>query len=273
MSTRNNKLGIARVLFSIALVLFFISAATAVEFPYREKYPNVPPISTEDLFKEYSAGTAVIIDVRSKIEYDVIHPEGAVHIPVSDRAFGKNIKQFVSENPGKKFAFYCNGITCLKSYDAVQKAMAEGCKNVFVYDAGVPDWVQVYPNKTLLLGKPVVDPKKQLIPKSEFKKRLLGFEAFKEKSKESNGLPIDVRDNVQSSGALPGLEKARTIPLDKFIPNFVEKKINQDKLLLIFDQVGKQVEWLEYYLVEHGYKDYAFLEGGATAVLKVQKYK
>ena len=36
--------------------------------------------------------------------------------------------------------------------------------------------------------------------------------------------------------------------MDKFIPNFVQKKVNQDKHLYIFDQVGKQVRWLQYYL-------------------------
>jgi len=72
---------------------------------------------------------------------------------------------------------------------------------------------------------------------------------------------------------LDGLEKAKAIPLDKFIPNFVSKKVHQDKPLFIFDQVGKQVRWLEYYLVEYGYSDYYFLAKGATSVLKTQKYK
>ena len=61
--------------------------------------------------------------------------------------------------------------------------------------------------------------------------------------------------------------------LMKNLPNFVEKKVKRDKTLLIFDQVGKQVRWLEYYLVANGYKNYYFLAGGATSVLKAQKYK
>ena len=84
---------------------------------------------------------------------------------------------------------------------------------------------------------------------------------------------VDVRDHIQRSEKLPGLEKVMFIPMNKFIPNFVERKVNRDNTLLIFDQVGKQVQWLEYYLVENGYKDYYFLSGGATAVLGEQKYK
>lgn len=257
------------------LVLLFsiVSSAAATEFPYRAKHPTVQPISTEDLFKDYSAGTVEIVDVRSKIEYDVIHPEGAVLIPVSNRDFENDLKKLVANNPDKHIAFYCNGVTCLKSYIAAEKAMAAGLKNVFAYDAGVPDWVGKYPEKTLLLGKPVEDPTKQLIPESEFQKKVLSIEDFRAKAGGNDALVIDVRDGVQNSGALPGLEKARTIPLDKFIPNFIEKKLQQDKVLLIFDQVGKQVQWLEYYLVEHGYRNYFFLKGGATAVLEVQEYK
>jgi rhodanese-related sulfurtransferase len=84
---------------------------------------------------------------------------------------------------------------------------------------------------------------------------------------------IDVRDHIQRAKKLPGLKKVKTIPLDAFIPNFIQKKANQDKHLYIFDQVGKQVRWLEYYLVANGYKNYHFLAGGATSVLQEQKYK
>jgi len=47
----------------------------------------------------------------------------------------------------------------------------------------------------------------------------------------------------------------------------------KDKQLVIFDQVGKQVLWLMYYLEDKGYKNYYFLKGGATSVLKKQKYR
>ena len=78
---------------------------------------------------------------------------------------------------------------------------------------------------------------------------------------------------MQRTQKLEGLKKVKKIPLEKFIPNFVEKKVHRDKSLLIFDQVGKQVRWLEYYLVANGYKNYKFLAGGATSVLQDQEYK
>ena len=57
------------------------------------------------------------------------------------------------------------------------------------------------------------------------------------------------------------------------MPNFVSKKSSPDETLLLFDQVGKQIKWLQYYLEEYGYTNYMFLDGGATKVLKTQDYK
>jgi rhodanese-related sulfurtransferase len=261
------------LLWATAAVMFLASPLWGQDFPGRVKYPAAKPIGTEDLHEAYQRGKAVIVDVRSTIEYDVIHPVGALHIPVSDMRFEKSVQDLAAISMDKTIAFYCNGITCLKSYEATIRATNAGVKNCYVYDAGIPDWAEKYPGKTLLLGKPIIDSKTQLIPKAVFAKKNITFEEFKKAAAQPNSLVIDVRDHVQNSGKLPGIVKSLTIPLDNFIPNFVKNKANQDKKLLIFDQVGKQVEWLEYYLVEAGYTDYAFLKDGATAVLGEQTYK
>ncbi|BBO71593.1 hypothetical protein DSCA_55230 [Desulfosarcina alkanivorans] len=261
------------LLFAMVWALGAAAPAVASDFPGREKFSDVPYIESADLFDAYTSGEAIIVDVRSTIEYNVIHPVDALHIPVSRMNFVKEVKTLRAANAGKKLAFYCNGTTCLKSYIATQKAQQAGIGNVFAYDGGIPEWVMVYPDKTLLLGNVVTDPEKQVIPKSEFKKKTLVFEDFKAVAKKEGGIVVDARDAIQRAENLPGMGKTLKIPLDTFIPNFVEKKKNQDKPLFIFDQVGKQVRWLEYYLVANGYDNYKFLKGGATAVLKDQTYK
>lgn len=267
---------LVKALVVIAVFCFSLAGSSLAQvenFPYRSQYPEVRTISTQELYQKDNSGDIIIVDVRSKIEYEVIHPVGTVHIPIGHLSFIDKVTQLTKENPGKEIAFYCNGITCLKSYEATKKALAGGFKNCFAYDAGIPAWAETYPDKTLLLGKIIVDPEKQIIPKAEFKKLCLLFEDFKQKSDAPDAVVIDVRDFIQKSGKLPGLETALEIPLDKFIPNFVEKKVDQDKTLFIFDQVGKQVRWLMYYVVENGYTNYYFLDKGATGVLKEQKYK
>jgi rhodanese-related sulfurtransferase len=268
-----STLMVKRFLIFVAYTLCISSTIYASTFPGREKFPDVSYIGSEELFSAYRTGTAIIVDVRSTIEYKVIHPIDALHIPVSKMDFVKKVEQLRAANAGKKLAFYCNGTTCLKSYIAAQKAKEAGIDNVYAYDGGIPEWASFYPEKTLLLGKAVIDPEKQIIPKSEFNKKAVAYEDFKKGAARDAGLVIDVRDSIQRSQDLPGMGKTLKIPLDTFIPNFVEKKKNRNKPLYIFDQVGKQVRWLEYYLVENGYTDYRFLKGGATAVLKDQKYK
>jgi rhodanese-related sulfurtransferase len=260
-------------LFVLGLVLGLAPFVAAVEFPYRKDFPDIPTIDSETLYKQYEVDKVIIVDVRSSIEYDVIHPEGALHIPLSNENFVKKIQELSRLYPDKKIAFYCNGITCLKSYKATQKALQAGIDNCYGYDAGIPIWASIYPEKTLLLGKELIDPDKQLISKPAFKKKCLPFKKFKADTNSKNSIVIDIRDSIQRTQKLRGLKKVKKIPLDKFIPNFVEKKVHRDKSLLIFDQVGKQVRWLEYYLVANGYKDYHFLAGGATSVLQEQKYK
>ena len=263
----------SKIAVSVVVLILSVSVVFAVDFPYRKDFPNVSYISSQDLKAKYDKNEVTIIDVRSKIEYDVIHINKSLHIPMAHATFVDNVANLIKENPKKVIAFYCNGITCLKSYESAQKMMEAGHKNTFAYDAGVPEWSKLYPLETIVLGKVLTDPGKQLISDNEFKKRLINFETFKTKATEANAVVIDVRDHIQSSGKLPGLENAKTLPLDKFIPNFVAQKRDQDKTLLIFDQVGKQVEWLMYYLQDYGYKNYFFLDKGATKVLQKQEYK
>jgi rhodanese-related sulfurtransferase len=258
----------------ISIVFTLVSnVCFAEEFPFRKDYPNVPIIELTDLKAGYDNGSIVIVDVRSTLEFDTIHPKGASHVMLSSANFEKNLQSFSEQNSGKKIAVYCNGITCLKSYNATQKALDAGVKDVYAFDAGIPAWAKTYPADTLLVGKPVTDPEKQLIPKSEFKKRTIDFKTFKEKATASNAKVIDARDPMQRTQKFTEFNDILPIPLDKLIKNIINNDRMKDKQLLIIDQVGKQVRWLMYYLEDKGYKDYYFLKGGATSVFKEQKYR
>ena len=258
----------------MAIMLMVTSLpAFATDFPGRAKYPAVKTISTEELSTAVKADSVVIVDVRSAIEYEVVHPVNAVHVAMSNVKFDEKISELRSKNGAKTIATYCNGITCLKSYEAVERAAAAGVTNIVAYDAGIPDWAVKFPDKTLLLGKLMSESKQSLISDAAHAARELSADDFKKAALADNAVLIDVRDTVQKSDIIPGLEKAKPLPIDLFISLFVTAKRDQDKKLLIFDQVGKQVVWLEYYLIENGYKDYAFLKGGAVAVTGSQEYK
>jgi predicted sulfurtransferase len=89
-------------------VLIMAATAMAVDYPGREhpKYQDVPYIEIDELYQDYLTGSAVIVDVRSKLEYDTIHVDGAVHIPVGSHAFEAEVRKLAEANPGKKIGFY-----------------------------------------------------------------------------------------------------------------------------------------------------------------------
>ena len=255
------------------VVLIGNNVCFAEGFPYRKDYPEIAIVELADLKAGYDNGEFIIVDVRSTLEFDTIHPKNAFHILLSNANFGRNLKALSEEHPNKKIAVYCNGITCLKSYKAAEEALYAQIPNVYAFDAGIPAWANAYPEDTLLVGKPITDPEKQLISKSDFNKRTLDFETFKEKAKAANAQVIDARDPMQRTRKFTDLNNILPIPLDKLIKNVIDQGRMKDKQLLIIDQVGKQVRWLMYYLEDNGYTDYYFLKGGATAVFKEQKYR
>ncbi|MCP4570969.1 MAG: rhodanese-like domain-containing protein [bacterium] len=257
----------------IAVVALVGTASANDGFPYRVDYADCNVIETHELGDRLAMDDIVVVDVRSQIEYDVIHVNGALHSPVAKKTFAAEVQKIAAANAGKAIAFYCNGRTCLKSYKAVRAAQAAGLENCLAYDAGIPEWANTFPDRTLLLGEKVTDPQRQIIPKSDFKARCLTWTEFRHQTASETAMVIDVREPVQRGDRLPDIGNPRTIPLDVFIPNFVAKNEGKDRTLYIYDQVGKQVRWLMYYLEERGYEDYWFLGGGVLGVLKEQNYR
>ncbi len=288
---------------ALVIILFTVSNARAADFPGREKpkYQKASYIEIDNLYKEYSKGEPIIVDVRSKLEYDTIHIKGAQHVPLGNTLFERKIKAIGKKNAGKKIVFYCNGTTCYKSYEAQLRAAAARVPNTHAFDLGIPGWAELFPEETVLLGKMMTESRVKWIPKSEFRKKSLSWEKFKEMSAKGNSRVIDARDNVQkgilTSRVLAGLspeerrnlddfiKKNKTMlsdlssrskvvpqPLDKLVKNIIQRGMFKDRRLLLFDQVGKQVRWLMYRLEEAGYTEYYFLAKGAQGVIGIQAY-
>lgn len=261
--------------FCIITLLFTLQSlpALASNFPYRSYYPEISVIELADLKAGYDRGEYLLVDVRSASEFAAIHIKGAVNLPYSNAQFSDSLKTLIREYPGKKIAVYCNGITCIKSYKAAEDAVYARLPGVSAFDGGIGSWARAYPADTLLSGKELSAPGQQLIPEERFNNACLEFAAFKEKASGVNAVVIDARDPMQRKEKLPGLDHALLIPMDKLVDNIIAKGNLKDKELCIFDQVGRQVNWLMYYLVARGYTNFHFLDGGATAVLKKQEYR
>lgn len=262
----------------LPLILLCISTPVfaGAEFPLREKYPEVVPISLADLAAAYDR--TLIVDVRASEEYDVIHINKAKHLPVSNKNFLADLEKLRAKTDATDIAFYCNGHTCAKSYKAAQAANADGFKNIYCFDAGIFEWATAHPDKTTLLGKSPVDTAR-LISKDALNARKIGWDEFKAKAADANSIVVDTRDPFQRAKDATldqnknvDLKGIRNIPMDR-ITGLLAKGEFKDKQLLIIDAVGKQVQWLQYHLDDAGYSNYYFLAKGVLSAAEAGAVK
>lgn len=231
------------------------------EFEGRRLYPTVKWIALDDLHTR--RGDVEVVDVRSRYEFETLHITGALNLPIGEPGFGEQVRT-LRAGSGKPIVFYCNGRTCMKSYQAVLAAEKEGVQDVFAYDAGVFDWVKRYPDQSEMLGQSPVDPTR-LIGKEAFAAHTLSPEAFEQRI-SAGTLVLDVRDRYQQEGTslFPAVQVS--VPLDnKALKRYVDQAKREGRTLLIYDAAGHQVRWLQYYLEAEQVPAYFFMEGGAKA--------
>jgi rhodanese-related sulfurtransferase len=251
------------------LLAFFAGIAGAVEeFPLRAKYPKLTPISTDDLVAVF--GKAIIVDSRNESEYDVVHIKNAKNILVG-KMKEENLTALRGKSDAALLVFYCNGINCAKSYKAAEKAEGWGFANVRVYDAGIFIWAEKQPERSLFFGKQLTAEtvKTALLSDAKFNAVLLKTADFIAKAKSDQYTVIDIRDPNERSEQPIRLPKLKVLAFDLMV-SLLEKKSDAVPRsgLLILDNVGKQVDWLQYYLEKEGIKNYYFLSGGVAQWIK-----
>ena len=243
----------------------FSSVVYAVDegFPGRSEYPDVLVYEKSQLFDDFS--DVVLVDTRSNYEYETLRIKGAVNIPVSSKDFGVRLKQLRASTK-KPIVFYCNGRTCFKSYRAGREANNLNIEETYAYDAGIFECAKTYPEHAVLLGKSPVNPQ-DIIPSKKYMSHLLNPDEFSEKAYQMRGssMVIDIRDRYQRAGTGLFPAKERWISLDnqKRLQEFIRLAKTQNKTLFIYDEVGKQVRWLQYALEKANVKNYYFMKKGA----------
>lgn len=259
------------ILYILLFNLLLASNAVANEdFPGRKQYSNVAYITLDDLYKKLHE--VIIVDTRSNYEFNTLHIKDAINIPISRFDFSKRIQKLHQEIK-KPIVFYCNGHNCLKSYEAVYKAKYYAkVNNSYAYDGGIDEWANNYPELSVLLGQYPADHNK-LIPSKEFQKHLLKPADFLEKTKD-NCIVVDVRDGPQRHEHIfSGFEYSVRLDRDdlELLNIYIDKSRKENQALCIYDAVGKQVRWLQYYLKENKFQNYYFMEGGAMAFSNMSK--
>jgi len=258
--------------FLALILMFFVVSVNASEFPGREIYPKVPYIELEDAYNQRDK--IIFIDARSPYEYKTLRIKNSVLIPLtlSSSIFKKKMLEIRADYPDKKLVFYCNGHNCMKSYKAARRSLVYlGQGNVYAYDAGIFDWATKYPGETLLLEAELTDSTK-LITKEKFNKHLMPAEQFIKKADENSHI-LDIRDRIERDGfyIFSGFETSISLnEKDKEkLDNFFKKVKKEKKTLYVYDMVGKQVRWFQYYIESKRIKDYYFMKGSAQEFFKI----
>lgn len=235
--------------------------AASAAFPLRPQYLDVAVLETAELRARFD--DVIVVDVRSQYEYDTLRIQNALLLPVTEKNFVQEVRR-LRESSARPIVFYCNGKTCRKSYDAALMAQSARIPNVYCYDAGVFDWAKAHPDLTALLGKSPMNPD-ALIDEERFKARLLAPKDFADRARGA-AIILDVRDRVQRDTPLfPFRELRAQLDEKDKIDAAIEQAKQENKTLLVYDAVGKQVQWMQYHIEGKGLKDYYFMKGGAQA--------
>ena len=253
-----------RALMMMLVLLSNQAFAADPEYPGRKIYLNTPFITLEQLTKEFN--DVMVVDVRSSYEYSTLHIKNALNIPLNSNSFIHDMQALRKQHPQKKIITYCNGKTCMKSYKAASKCRTNGIDNVFAFDAGIMDWAKTNHKLSVLLNTSPIDPAR-LISKSKFTARLLEPETFFKQANDSNPVIIDVRDPLQRAGMplFVGREKRAVLDDTKKLKLLIRQAKREQRPLYIYDEAGKQLRWLMYYLEDQNAPDYYFMKGGAKA--------
>lgn len=156
----------------------------------------------------------------------------------------------------------------MKSYLAVEKAASVGVTDTYAFDAGMFEWAQAYPQHAELLGKSPVK-STDIISSTKFRQHLLNPAEFGNEANNlgSQSLIIDVRDKYQRGavGLFPAVERWASLDDRQKLNEYIEKARAENKTLFFYDEVGKQVRWLQYALEQSDVNNYYFMLEGAKA--------
>lgn len=124
----------------VCMLALDISAAQAGSKPIvPEQIPGATNLSAEDVVEKIlSNPEMIVIDSRKNTEYVKGHIEGAVNI--LNTGMTQSNLAAVTSNKSVPLLFYCNGHRCMRSTDAVKKALSWGYQSVFWFRGGWKEW-------------------------------------------------------------------------------------------------------------------------------------
>jgi rhodanese-related sulfurtransferase len=146
-----------RLVCCLAIACVGAAQAPAPPKPEGSQRPNIfsavladsgktPEVSTEELIKILTDGSATVFDSRPVQEFAMGHIPGAKNVSAKPNV---PVSQYVSDvaeigriakDKGLPLVLYCNGPFCGKSKRLTEELVAAGYTNVHRYQLGIPVW-------------------------------------------------------------------------------------------------------------------------------------
>jgi len=97
-------------------------------------------VSTEELRRILADGSAIVVDTRSREEFEAGHIPGArmLDAPASENV--NAVERMVRGDKGAALVLYCNGPYCQASRRLAEQLVGAGFSNVRRYQLGIPIW-------------------------------------------------------------------------------------------------------------------------------------
>ena len=141
MYLRNSLYALSRKLFFYFLVLCCFAVQAAPKPVVPEQISGSSSLTAEQVIELIlSKPDLVVIDSRKKTEYIKGHIEGAINL--LNTSMTKTGLEDIVPDKSTMILFYCNGLRCLRSSDAVQKALSWGYENIFWFRGGWKEWTE-----------------------------------------------------------------------------------------------------------------------------------
>jgi rhodanese-related sulfurtransferase len=134
-------------LFAAALAISFVhvgivsaEGASIEQATLMEPEAKTNEVSTEQLRHILADESAIVIDARSRAEFDAGHIPGArvLDTPPDDQITA--VERLANGNKGAALVVYCNGPYCQASRRLAKRLVAAGFTNVRRYQLGMPVW-------------------------------------------------------------------------------------------------------------------------------------
>lgn len=225
---------------ALILVIFTLLANRApLSYAAEQSYKIISTDQLKAMIDEKKP--MVLIDARTKDEYQEAHIDGAISMP--EKTFDENIAMLPADK-NALLVLYCNGVKCGKSRKTAAKAGAKGYTNILVYGEGFPVWEEksykIVPGPDY--AKKVETTK---IQPADLKKML--------DAKDDAFVLVDVRDATEyNEGHIPG---AINIPAETFASR--SEILSKEKKIVVYCNTGGRSYAAYRKLMKLGYTDIA----------------